>query len=158
MPEIDINKLTGSLLKAGEQIKGKANEIDLDPAVKKIVDFRQWFEKRLENAIEAAEKENGKSKAVTFQETPADEIKNNEAKIEVIEEKPAAEKSSDSGGAILKSMMKPAYALSLNLSQPKVWKIGKSPDLNIALFLSDTRWRSPILENIYLLPLQPLLR
>ena len=25
---------------------------------------------------------------------------------------------------------------------------GKSPDLNFALFLTDTRWRSPILENI----------
>ena len=43
---------------AGEQIKGKANEIDLDPAVKKIIDFRQWFEKRLDDAIQAAEKEN----------------------------------------------------------------------------------------------------
>ena len=36
--------------------------------------------------------------------------------------------------------------------------IGKSPDLNFALFLTDTRWRRPILENISLLPLRPLLR
>ena len=36
--------------------------------------------------------------------------------------------------------------------------IGRSSDLNFALFLSDTRWRWPILENIYLLPLRPLLR
>ena len=38
--------------------KGKANEIDLDPAVKKMIDFRQWFEKRLDDAIQAADKEN----------------------------------------------------------------------------------------------------
>ena len=36
--------------------------------------------------------------------------------------------------------------------------IGKSPDLTIAPFLTDSRWHSPILENIYLLPLQPFLR
>ena len=29
IPEIDINKVTSDLIKAGENIKGKANEIDL---------------------------------------------------------------------------------------------------------------------------------
>ena len=37
-------------------------------------------------------------------------------------------------------------------------RIVKSSDLNSALFLTDTRWRGQILENIYLLPLRPLLR
>ena len=41
-------------------IKGKANEIDLDPALKKVMDLRQWFEKRLDDAIQAAEKEGPK--------------------------------------------------------------------------------------------------
>ena len=40
--------------------KGKANEIDLDPALKKVMDLRQWFEKRLDDAIQAAEKEGPK--------------------------------------------------------------------------------------------------
>ena len=40
--------------------KGKANEIDLDPALKKVMDLRQWFEKRLDDAIQAAEKEDPK--------------------------------------------------------------------------------------------------
>ena len=41
-------------------LKGKANEIDLDPALKKVMDLRQWFEKRLDDAIQAAEKEDPK--------------------------------------------------------------------------------------------------
>ena len=34
---------------------------------------------------------------------------------------------------------------------------GDPVDLNLALFLTDTRWRNPILENIYFLPLRPIL-
>ena len=41
IPDIDINKLTGNMIKVGEKIKGTANEIDLDPALKKVIDFRQ---------------------------------------------------------------------------------------------------------------------
>ena len=85
IPDIDINKLSSGVLKAGEQIKGKANEIDLDPAVKKIIDFRQWFEKRLDDAIQAAEKEN-QTKPIEYikpvEEVRAKEAKDNEQKQE----------------------------------------------------------------------------
>ena len=48
-------------MKAGENIKGKAKEIDIDPALEatmgKLAGFRQWFEKRLDDAVKAAEVE-----------------------------------------------------------------------------------------------------
>ena len=36
-------------------IKGKANEIDLDPALKKVMDLRQWFENQLEPIVDKVE-------------------------------------------------------------------------------------------------------
>ncbi len=73
VPAVDVSKFRDGLIKAGDQIKGKANEIDLDPALKNVASLRtvkrkkphlpcftsffQWFEKRLENAIEATDKE-----------------------------------------------------------------------------------------------------
>ena len=36
--------------------------------------------------------------------------------------------------------------------------IGKSPDLNFALFSTTARWRRPVLEVIYSLPLWPIPR
>ena len=42
-----------------------------DPAVKRVVDFQKWFEKRLDDAIQAAEKDRPKS--ITYDEN---EIKN----------------------------------------------------------------------------------
>merc|ERR1712203_238915 len=67
IPDIDINKVSSGLVKFGQSIKGKANEIDLDPAVKRVVDFQKWFEKRLDDAIQAAEKEQ-RPKAITYEE------------------------------------------------------------------------------------------
>merc|ERR1711976_484767 len=118
------------MIKVGEKIKGTANEIDLDPALKKVIDFRQWFEKRLDDAIRAAEKEN--QKAIKFDkvdtakvtETPIEdekaEQKVQEFKVEdkKVDEKPIitpVEKAVEEnmGGAILKSIVRPAYALSL---------------------------------------------
>ena len=37
-------------------IKGKANEIDLDPALKKVMDLRQWFENIVEDVEVVADK------------------------------------------------------------------------------------------------------
>merc|ERR1712156_1256839 len=130
IPNIDINKLTGNMIKVGEKIKGTANEIDLDPALKKVIDFRQWFEKRLDDAIQAAEKEN--QKAIKFDkvntakvtETPIEDEKAEQKVQEVkIEDKKVDEKTiktpvekaveENMGGAILKSIVRPAYALSL---------------------------------------------
>ena len=51
----DFDKYRSSLIKAGENIKCKANEIDIDPVLGKIVDYRKWFEKRLNDAIKAAD-------------------------------------------------------------------------------------------------------
>ena len=51
----DIDKFRSSLIKAGESIKGKANEIDIDPVLSKVIGYRKWFEKRLNDAIEAAD-------------------------------------------------------------------------------------------------------
>lgn len=61
VPNADIDKFRKGLIKAGESIKGKANEIDIDPALGKLAGYREWFEKRLVDAIEAAEKENPKA-------------------------------------------------------------------------------------------------
>jgi len=155
IPDIDINKVTGNMIKAGEKIRGKANEIDLDPALKKVINFRQWFEKRLDDAIQAAEKEN--PKAVKFDETDTtpvaavvkeapnveetkEDIHENIKEIlsTVIEQLPISEiekakqkqktelKVEDKkveenmGGAILKSIVRPAYALSNNLTDDVV--------------------------------------
>ena len=105
MPEVDINKFSSDLIKAGEQIKGKANEIDLDPAVKKIIDFRQWFEKRLDDAIQAADKENPR-KAIEIQEEKQPEVRE--------QKKEKSNEEKDGTGAILTSIgLKPLSALSL---------------------------------------------
>ena len=102
---MDINKFSSDLIKAGEQIKGKANEIDLDPAVKKIIDFRQWFEKRLDDAIQAADKENPR-KAIEIQEEKQPEVKE--------QKKEKSNEEKDGTGAILTSIgLKPLSALSL---------------------------------------------
>ena len=85
VPDVDINKISKGILSAGEQIKGKANEIDLDPAVKKIIDFRQWFEKRLDDAIQAAEKENPRK--IEYKTEP-EESKKEERKEEKAEKDP----------------------------------------------------------------------
>ena len=53
---IEIDKFRSSLIKAGENIKGKANEIDIDPVLSKVEGFKEWFEKRLSAAIEATDK------------------------------------------------------------------------------------------------------
>ncbi len=81
MPEVELDKFRSSLMKTADQIKGKANEIDIgmqwhhrlsslrfvllvsslcpDPALQstlgKLAGFRAWFEKRLDDAIQAAE-------------------------------------------------------------------------------------------------------
>ena len=48
-------------MKAGDNVRGKAREIDIDPALEatlgKLAGFRAWFEKRLDDAIKAAELE-----------------------------------------------------------------------------------------------------
>lgn len=53
---IEIDKFRSSLIKAGENIKGKANEIDIDPVLNKVGGFKEWFERRLNAAIEATDK------------------------------------------------------------------------------------------------------
>lgn len=61
MPDVELDKFRSGLLKASENIKGKAKEIDIDPALQatlgKLAGYRQWFEKRLDDAIQAAEAE-----------------------------------------------------------------------------------------------------
>ena len=104
MPDVDLNKFSSELIKAGEQIKGKANEIDLDPAVKKMIDFRQWFEKRLDDAIQAADKENPRKI----------ELKEEVEEKPVKKEEKRKEDEKDSNGAILTAIgLKPLSALSL---------------------------------------------
>lgn len=55
IPEVELDKFRSRLIKVGEGIKGKANEIDIDPVLGKIASYRQWFEKRLDDAIQAAD-------------------------------------------------------------------------------------------------------
>ena len=115
MPDVDLNKFSSELIKAGEQIKGKANEIDLDPAVKKMIDFRQWFEKRLDDAIQAADKENPRK--IEFKEKEAEEQK----PVIKKEEKKTHEK--DSNGAILTAIGLPSLsALSLTGNKEEMEK------------------------------------
>ena len=40
VPDFEVDKFRSGLMKAGEQIKGKANEIDLDPALKNFSQFK----------------------------------------------------------------------------------------------------------------------
>ena len=96
-----------------------------DPAVKRVVDFQKWFEKRLDDAIQAAEKEQ-RPKAITYEE----ENKKNEIKNDKMEDKKEPEKivkpiikdlvekavsSGDPNGAKISSWgrIKPLSALSL---------------------------------------------
>ena len=59
MPDIKLDEFRSSLIKAGDNVRGKAREIDIDPALEatmgKLAGFRAWFEKRLDDAIKAAE-------------------------------------------------------------------------------------------------------
>ena len=61
MPDIKLDEFRSSLMKAGDNVRGKAREIDIDPALEatlgKLAGFRAWFEKRLDDAIKAAELE-----------------------------------------------------------------------------------------------------
>ena len=75
-PKAEVDKFRAGLMKAAENIKGKANEIDIDPALQntlgKVTEFRQWFEKRLDDAIQAAEIEQQKQvKEATDPAVPA---------------------------------------------------------------------------------------
>ena len=96
-----------------------------DPAVKRVVDFQKWFEKRLDDAIQAAEKEQ-RPKSITYEE----ENKKNEIKNDKMEDKKEPEKivkpiikdlvekavsSGDPNGAKISSWgrIKPLSALSL---------------------------------------------
>ena len=45
-----------------------------DPAVKRVVDFQKWFEKRLDDAIQAAEKD--RPKTITYEEGIEESNKN----------------------------------------------------------------------------------
>ena len=92
IPDIDLNKVTNGMLKAGENIRGKANEIDLDPALKKVIDFRQWFEKRLDAAIQAADKD--EKKAIKFDQPDSAKETENQKTIEDknVEDKKTGEK------------------------------------------------------------------
>ena len=96
IPDIDLNRVTSDMRKAGENIRGKANEIDLDPALKKVIDFRQWFEKRLDAAIQAADKD--EKKAIKFDQPDiAKEAENKETTEEqktqqTVEDKKTGEK------------------------------------------------------------------
>lgn len=51
----EIDKFRSGLIKAGENIKGKANEIDIDPVLSKIEGYKKWFTKRLNDAVVAAD-------------------------------------------------------------------------------------------------------
>ena len=110
------------------------------------MDLRQWFEKRLDDAIQAAEKEGSKpvksleevdtakvlaANVETLEETPppTDEIKIEEKVEEIkVEEKPLIQKTVEKqieenvGGAILKSINRNAYALTNNVSFDFIWK------------------------------------
>ena len=59
MPDVDVDKFRNSLLGLRDSVKGKVGEVEMDPALKslgwdKYQEFRVWFDKRLDSAIQAA--------------------------------------------------------------------------------------------------------
>ena len=59
MPDVDLDKFRTSLLSLKDTVKGKVGEVEMDPALKaagwdKYQEFRGWFDKRLNSAIQAA--------------------------------------------------------------------------------------------------------
>merc|ERR1719494_562426 len=59
MPDVDVDKFRNSLLSLKDSVKGKVGEVEMDPALKslgwdKYQEFRVWFDKRLDSAIQAA--------------------------------------------------------------------------------------------------------
>ena len=59
MPDVDLDKFRTSLLSLKDTVKGKVGEVEMDPALKaagwdKYQEFRGWFDKRLDSAIQAA--------------------------------------------------------------------------------------------------------
>ena len=59
MPDVDVDKFRTSLLSLKDTVKGKVGEVEMDPALKaagwdKYQEFRGWFDKRLDSAIQAA--------------------------------------------------------------------------------------------------------
>lgn len=82
--------------------------------MKKVVDFQKWFEKRLDDAIQAADKE--KPKAIQHEESDTKE-EIIEKPVKKIVEKPP---SGDPNGAKITNFgFKPLSALSLNLKNPE---------------------------------------
>ena len=75
-----------------------------DPAVKRVVDFQKWFEKRLDDAIQAAEKD--RPKTITYEEVIAEEKnKDNEIKNDkIIEDNTKKEQTEKIVKPIIKSL------------------------------------------------------
>ena len=83
----------------------------VDPALKKVVDFQKWFEKRLDDAIQAADKE--RPKAIQHEESDKNE-EIIEEPVKKIVEKPKP--SGDPNGAVITNFgFKPLSALALKL-------------------------------------------
>ena len=86
--------------------------------MKKVVDFQKWFEKRLDDAIQAADKE--RPRAIQFEDDDDKKEKVVEKPVKKIVEKVP---SGDPNGAIVTNFgFKPLSALSLNLKNSEEGK------------------------------------
>merc|ERR550532_1733599 len=119
MPDVDLDKFRTSLLSLKDTVKGKVGEVEMDPALKaagwdKYQEFRGWFDKRLDSAIQAAieegrqedEEEERSSKAEDIEEFSIQQ--NEEVKTKATEEK-AKEVVKD----LQKTLQAPLTALSV---------------------------------------------
>merc|ERR1719290_982333 len=62
VPDVDLVKFRTEIISFKDRLKGKVNELEMDPKLKeagweKYADFKMWFEKRLDDAIKKAEED-----------------------------------------------------------------------------------------------------
>ena len=80
-----------------------------DPAVKRVVDFQKWFEKRLDDAIQAAEKD--RPKTITYEEGIEESNKNkNENKNDKMEDNNKKEQPEKIVKPIIKDLVEKAVS------------------------------------------------
>ena len=111
-----------------------------DPAVKRVVDFQKWFEKRLDDAIQAAEKD--RPKTITYEEVIEESNKNkNEIKNDKMEDKKEPEK-------IVKPIIKDLVEKAVSSGDPNGAKISSWGRIKPLRFQSFTSLMADLYQDI----------
>ena len=109
-----------------------------DPAVKRVVDFQKWFEKRLDDAIQAAEKD--RPKTITYEEVNAEE-KNEENEIKndkIIEDNTKKEQTEKIVKPIIKDLVDKAVSSERDPNGAKISSWGRIKPLSALSLINNS--------------------